>query len=222
MNDTSSLRQEYDRKTAAYYAGARSDYVSELPHDAGAAILEIGCGAGATGALALAEGKCGTYVGVEMHEPAAREAERVLTTIHVGNAEMLALPYDEQTFDALICSEVLEHLVDPGTLLKRLVPLLRPGARVFASSPNIAHWRMLLQLMRGRFDYAESGPMDRTHLRWFTPASYRALFEDAGLAVDRVGPLGHSRRISFISSLGPRVSHLAGVQIDLRAHRPRS
>ena len=49
----------YRAKPPGYFEGARKDYVSELPVNPQASILEIGCGDGGTGYLALKEGKCG-------------------------------------------------------------------------------------------------------------------------------------------------------------------
>ena len=106
---------------------ARDDYVAALPDDPEASILEIGCSNGATGALALARGKCRRYCGVELFpEPAAAARER-LTEVVEGDVEQLELPWPAQSFDALILSEVLEHLRDPWAVLERLRPLLRPG-----------------------------------------------------------------------------------------------
>jgi 2-polyprenyl-3-methyl-5-hydroxy-6-metoxy-1,4-benzoquinol methylase len=215
------LSEHYQSKNPSYYGNPRRDYVDALPSNPSAAILELGCGSGATGALALQEGKCARYVGIEMFEPAAIEAEKVLSAVHIGNIESMSLPYSDGEFDALIMSEVLEHLVQPEAVLKRLVGLLRPGGLVFASSPNIAHWKPISELMLGRFDYQESGLMDRTHLRWFTPRSFRRMFEEAGVTVDRLGPLvrvSRPKRLIF-ALLGPRFSHLSCSQMNLYGHR---
>lgn len=215
------LEGDYAGKRDDYFGSARADYVAELPANPEAAILELGCGNGATGALALAQGKCGTYVGIEMFEPAAADARKVLTHVHLGDVATLDLPYPPGTFDALICSEVIEHLVDPEPVLKKLVALLKPGGMVFASSPNVAHWRIIAGLIRGRFDYQEFGAMDRTHLRWFTPRSYRALFEAAGVEVcrtKRLVPIAGIKRL-VLGLLGRPFGHLLWYQIDLRGRR---
>lgn len=217
-----NLQEEsYEAKPQAYYTNPRTDYVDLLPESASASILELGCGDGATGALALKNGKCGSYVGIEMFVPMAERAREVLTTVHVGNVETMTLPYAPASFDALILSEVLEHLVDPQAVVNRLTPLLRPGALVFASSPNIAHWRNILGLCQGQFEYTEAGMMDRTHLRWFTPASFAAMFETAGVRVDRVAPFNHvTRPQKFIRRLlGKRFEALWFYQINLHGHR---
>jgi 2-polyprenyl-3-methyl-5-hydroxy-6-metoxy-1,4-benzoquinol methylase len=208
----------YQDKDPGYFDNPRADYIQDLPDNPQARILELGCGAGATGALALSRGKCGAYVGVELvPEQAALAADR-LTAVHVGAIEDVDLPYAPGSFDALICSEVLEHLVDPEAVVARLVRLLRPGGLVFASSPNISHHLIIRSLIFGRFDYADQGVMDRTHLRWFTPRSFRRLFEGAGVAVDRLAPINQRALLPRLAGRGP-LSHLTWAQIDLRGRR---
>jgi len=212
----------YDLKEHSYFAMARDDYVAALPDSPESSILEIGCSNGATGALALAAGKCRRYCGVELFaEPAAVASDR-LTEVVVGDVEQLELAWPAESFDALILSEVLEHLRDPWAVLERLRPLLRPGALVFASTPNVAHREIIAMLIRGRWELRSYGPLDATHLRWFTPSSLRDAFERAGYAVDAVGPLGELGRGSAIVDrvLRGRARHLWHRQIDLRAHVP--
>jgi SAM-dependent methyltransferase len=208
----------YRDKAEDYFTNARRDYVAAMPDAPAAAVLELGCGSGATGALALAQGKAGTWVGIEMFEPMARRALSVLTAVHVGDVERLELPYPPASFDALVCSEVLEHLADPEAALRRLVRLLKPGGRVYASVPNLSHWRIVLGLLRGRFEYQERGAMDRTHLRWFTPASFKSLFEACGVEVDHLAPVGSRSALRAWISRIP-LEHLLWFQIDLRGRR---
>ena len=207
----------YQDKDPVYFDRPRTDYVEALPEDSSAKILELGCGAGATGALAISRGKCATYVGVELVPEQAAIAATRLSTVHAGAVEDVELPYAPGSFDALICSEVLEHLVDPQSVVIRLVRLLKPGGLVFASSPNIAHHRIIRSLILGRFDYADQGVMDRTHLQWFTPRSFRRLFENAGVVVDWLGPVNTTARLPRLAGSAP-FAHLTWVQIDLRGH----
>ncbi|MGZ8687141.1 MAG: class I SAM-dependent methyltransferase [Gaiellaceae bacterium] len=210
----------YGLKDASYFAMAREDYVRALPDRIEASILEIGCSNGATGALALAQGKCQRYCGVELFPEPAAEARERLTEVVLGDVEQIELPWPAASFDALILSEVLEHLRDPWAVLARLRPLLRPGALVFASTPNAAHREIIAMLLRGRWDLKSYGPLDATHLRWFTPSSLRDAFEGAGFVVDTVGPLGALGRGSAVVDriLCGRARHLWHRQIDLRAH----
>ncbi|MEP6715442.1 MAG: class I SAM-dependent methyltransferase [Terriglobia bacterium] len=210
----------YESKDSSYFAGARRDYVSELPASASAKILEVGCGRGGTGALALSEKKCGAYYGVELCRDAAEAAVQRLTEVVVGDVEQLDLPWEPETFDAVILSEVLEHLADPWATLKKLRVVLKSGGRVFASSPNVAHYRVVAMLLRGDWALTDFGLMDRTHLRWFTPTTYRRMFDSCGYRVDAVRehqPL--SRKAQAVSALTfGQFRHLFIRQIDLRAH----
>lgn len=215
------LARFYEAKQSSYFSGARVDLVARLPIDTTARILEIGCGTGATGALALARSRAGSYTGVELFEAAAEEARRHLSEVIVGDVERLEFGWQPCSFDVLIMSEVLEHLIEPWVVLRKLRAFLRPGAIVLASSPNVAHWRVIRELACGRFRLADQGVFDRTHMRWFTPESFVAMFEQAGYDVVDVAPVTpFSRRTRLISELtGGRFDHLFMTQICVEAQR---
>lgn len=211
----------YETKARSYFDRARVDFVHRLPLDPTATVLEIGCGTGATGALALKRGRAGRYVGVELFEGAAASARDVLSEVVVGDVEQLAFDWQPAQFDALILSEVLEHLREPWAVLQTLSRYVRPGGLVLASSPNVSHWRVIRELAQGRFPLADRGVFDRTHMRWFTPETFVAMFEDAGFSVDRVRPVTpFSPRTRMFSLLtGGRYDHLFMTQISIEAHR---
>jgi 2-polyprenyl-3-methyl-5-hydroxy-6-metoxy-1,4-benzoquinol methylase len=215
------LAADYDEKPAAYFEQARHDIVAMLPTGPTSAILELGCSEGGTGVAAMAAGKAGRYVGIELHGPAAQRAATRLTQVLEGDvADMDLTPFAGQ-FDALVLSEVIEHVSDPWATLGRLVACLKPGAKVYASSPNVAHHKIIRKLLRGRFEYEAWGIMDRTHLRWFTPASFRALFDSAGVTVESLVPLSPMRwYIKPIHALtGGRIEHLYIKQMMLVGHK---
>lgn len=212
---------EYASKDTKYFSGIRADFVAELPKNPEARILEVGCGAGNTGALALAERKCGWYSAVELDEKSAGLAKEWLNEVIVGNVESIDFSWPERSFDVLIMSEVLEHFVDPWLVLRKLRPLLKPGALFFCSSPNVSHYKVIRMLIQGEWRLEDSGVMDRTHLRWFTPKTYAALVESAGFVIDYVGPIKPFSWWDRVRSLltGGR-SHLFIKQIKIRAHCP--
>ena len=209
---------DYSQKSGAYFRSARKAFVEVLPRDSSARLLEIGCGSGATSAYALAEGKCGWCCGVELCEEPAREARAKLPRVIVGNVEQIDLDLPEHSFDILMLSEVLEHLVDPWSVLRRLRTYMKPGAIVLAGSPNVCHYQVILSLLRGKWPREEKGVFDATHLRWFTPASYQAMFESCGYTVDEVGParpLGFKAHC-FDTLSGGWLRHLLHPQVYLK------
>ncbi|MET3528128.1 class I SAM-dependent methyltransferase [Phenylobacterium koreense] len=210
-----SLVSIYRDKPASYFANARNDFVDLLSTGTQSAILELGCGSGGTGRAALAAGKAGHYVGIELNPDAAKLAAQNLSEVIVGDVQEVDLTSYASMFDALIISEVLEHVTDPWRTMERLSACLKPGAQVFASSPNIAHWGVIVGLLQGRFRYKDAGVMDRTHLRWFTPESYRSLFEAAGIDVDTVRGMRRPgwKAAMFNAITGKRFDHLFMAQI---------
>jgi 2-polyprenyl-3-methyl-5-hydroxy-6-metoxy-1,4-benzoquinol methylase len=221
LSPAARLMSAYEGKATSYFTNARADFVRMLPRDPTARVLEIGCGNGATGALAMARGRAGHYVGVELVESQGARAREILSDVLIGDVERMEFSWHPAEFDAVILSEVLEHLVEPGALLRRLSRFVRPGGMVLASSPNIAHWRVLRELLNGRFDLADQGVFDRTHLRWFTPATFAAMFETAGFRITHVGPVTpFSPRVEMISrATSGRFDHLFMTQIAVQGTR---
>jgi 2-polyprenyl-3-methyl-5-hydroxy-6-metoxy-1,4-benzoquinol methylase len=138
-------------------------------------------------------------------------------------------------FDAVVCADVLEHLRDPLGTLVALRRALAPGGVVAISIPNVAHLWVRLSLLAGRFEYADRGILDRTHLRFFTRRSLRALVAAAGLRVARmtatpvplyqvVPPRGHGRALAAVHALSAATARalprLLGYQFVLLASRP--
>ena len=190
---------DYSDKPAGYYANVRRELVDEVPVGPHV-VLEIGCGEGGTGAVLKAEGRASRVVGIELMEDAAEQAKNVLDQVLVGNIEQMDLPFVEGQFDALLLADVMEHLVDPWAVLRRLMTYLKPGGVVVASLPNVRNWRVLMPLIfLGKWEYQDAGIMDRTHLRFFTRSGMIKLFCESGLEIKKIDPLG--RRSKNLSRL---------------------
>jgi 2-polyprenyl-3-methyl-5-hydroxy-6-metoxy-1,4-benzoquinol methylase len=216
-----SLASAYDDKPSSYFQGARHDIIADLPRSPELAILEVGCGTGSTLVLAKRQNKAGLTVGVELDRASAATAREHIDMVVEGNIETVDLPFSPAQFDVLIMSEVLEHLVDPWTTLRKLRPFLKVGGLLYVSSPNVAHIFVLRQLLRNRFDYKDSGITDWTHLRWFTPATYREMIEGAGFRTHwarAVSPPTPKQRIANALTLG-LLSHIFVAQIFVKAER---
>lgn len=177
---------DYTDKTGPYFDNVRRDIAPLLPAQAGA-VLEVGCGAGATLQWLKSEGRATRTVGIELFPDAAERARGRIDELLQGNAETLfstPLPahFAPASFDLVLCLDVLEHMVDPWAFVSRVQALMKPGAVLIASIPNVRHLRVVLPLLlAGRWRYEESGILDRTHLRFFTRDSAMALVSPPGL-----------------------------------------
>ncbi len=173
-----------------YYNRVNLDLLHVIPPHA-RAVLEVGCGTGAMAEQFLAINPGTRYVGIEMNAEAAAIASTRLARVIVGNVETLDLAdlgLEPESFDALVFGDVLEHMTDPWRVLGELARLLRPGGQALACIPNVQHWSVIVDLLRGRWEYQDEGLMDRTHLRFFAAESLRPMFSGAGLQVFDVRP----------------------------------
>lgn len=112
-------------------------------------------------------------------ERCAPAASAVLDRLIVGDISTVRCPH-ERYFDCVTFADVMEHLTDPWAVLDRAKTWLRDGGCVIASILNVQHWSTLTGLLRGQWEYRESGLMDRTHLRFFTRRSIIQAFAAAG------------------------------------------
>jgi methionine biosynthesis protein MetW len=150
----------------------------------GSRVLDVGCASGYVAAL-LVERGC-TVVGFERDRASAAAARARGLDVVVGDfdsaGDRAAMP---RGFDYVLLGDVLEHLADPWSALRSVHELLAPGGVAVVSIPNVAAWPVRLGLLRGRFEYEDSGLLDRTHLRFFTRATAHELVRRTGFEIAR-------------------------------------
>ena len=191
------------------YSGDRPDLLRFVAQDRRSA-LDVGCGGGSFAELLRSRG-LPSIIGIEPDEDRAEIARSIADEVICATIEH-ALDHDlnEITFDLIVLSDVIEHLVDPWTVVKRLASHLEPEGHMLISVPNVGNLEVVKQLiLRGDWRYDEEGMFDRTHLRWFGRGSLRALLRDAGLVPERwgarlafgVGPLYTTRLVDDASHI---------------------
>ncbi len=150
-------------------------------------VLDVGCGVGLNGLAARHKGA--RVTGIEIVEATrARAKERLdeVLSIDITSDEAVRQGLSGRTFDLMLFADVLEHVQDPVGVLRRLLPYLDDDGQILVSLPNVAAWPVRLDLLRGKFEYTQSGILDNTHLRFYTRETGQKVLEDAGLEVLRV------------------------------------
>jgi SAM-dependent methyltransferase len=161
-------------------------------------VLEIGCGAGHTLDLIKRLNMCESTVGIEIYPNAAESARARVDEVYQLDIENEVVPVSLGRFDLILFLDVLEHLVNPWGVLKRIRRLhLNEGGKIIISLPNVRHFTCVLPLLlRGEFSYQERGILDETHLRFFTRSSGAQLIQSAGLHVERLKPTSLDWRLN--------------------------
>jgi len=167
----------------------------DVPRDiAGKRVLEIACGRGDFAAWcaglptppALLVGADFSHVAVRLARTAAPPKGR--TAFFQADAQAIGLA--PESVDTAICCETLEHLPDPQAALRELARVLRPGGRLFLTTPNylgpMGAYRGYLRLTGRR--YSEEGqPVNR----FLLAPRLRSWVRRTGLAIVRSDATGH-------------------------------
>ena len=159
----------------------RDDLVRLVPEGV-KRVLDMGCAMGGYGRTLKQLYPDIFLTGIEINPIMAQSAERHYDKIircHVEEANLT------ENFDLVNCGDILEHLRDPWRMLKRIHSLINDdGGYLVMSLPNVGHWTVTRDILRGRFQYVPSGLLCITHLRWFTESSVRNALKDAGFFIE--------------------------------------
>lgn len=181
------IEDMYEEKNPlGYFDNVRMDVISFIDKPEGE-VLEIGCGAGGTLSYLKYNGLAQHVVGIDIASSQIEVAlQQGVDEAFVSNLDNLEEILHGRTFDAILMLDVLEHLVDPWSVLKCVSGFLRPGGRIYVSLPNVQNVRVLVPLLMGQWRYKELGILDKTHLRFFTKRTAVELLRGAGFELEGV------------------------------------
>ena len=147
-------------------------------------VLDVGCGDGYLSALLVGRGY--QVTGVEQSggftDKFPREVRLIEADLEHG------LPELSEQYDHVVCADILEHLRRPEAILHQVQRLLKPGGRLVASLPNSGNVYFRANVAVGRFPQHDKGLFDRTHVRFYTWAGWRDLFQRTGWRITSVAP----------------------------------
>lgn len=155
--------------------------VARFAKSADGELLDFGCGSKPYKSLFS---RCKSYTGVDFENTGHEHSNELIDVFYDGRQ----LPFEDDSFDVILCTEVLEHLFTPSVLLGELARVLKPGGKLFLTCPFT--W----ELHEVPFDYAR-----------YTPFAIRHLFQEAGLRV-----VEERRTGNYVSVIGLLMIRLYG------------
>ena len=148
----------------------------------GLRVLDVGCGFATTSERiqTLGNDVTGIDSAPDIRDVAGKRLGQVVQA-NLEDFETVTRALGPARFDVILFADVLEHLVWPVSTLHRYLAWLKEGGSVIVSLPNVGLWSVRLAHLAGRWEYEDTGVLDRTHLRFFTRKSARWLLEQAKL-----------------------------------------
>ncbi len=211
----------------------------------GSVVLDVGCG---NGVISRSLGQQGYNVlGIDVSEKAIEKAKQLNTLPNVNFKVLSAeqLMAEGKQYDAVICSEVLEHLHQPGLLLKTLyqslsdkgflivtVPNGRGPRESFVTKPVISlqkknnfTWRTLQKIKQAlgyKGTTVQSDASDLTHIQFFTKTSLEQLAGNNGFGITKFGKTNFIEDVFPFSLLTKRIYFLQKLDCRLAEWLPYS
>jgi len=201
MNTVQPHKEYYEKYWAegrAGYSGESQGYatnfrnwmhaeLSDLPRSA--RILEVGCGDGAF-TRSLAE-YSSAITAVDISHGQIEQNARAYPEISFLQHDVSArFPFDDDAFDVIWCSEVLEHLFDPNFALREIHRVMAPGGRLLVTVPYHGLFKnVLIALFKWDEHFAPTHP----HIRFFTQNTLKQSVASAGFTEIQTRTCGMSK-----------------------------
>jgi 2-polyprenyl-3-methyl-5-hydroxy-6-metoxy-1,4-benzoquinol methylase len=178
----------YSSKSSDYYQNVRLDIISLIPQNRKLKVLEIGAGACNTLVYLKENGFAGEITGVELFAmPNSNQQNELIDKLYISDIESAIPDLKKGYFDVIIMGDVLEHLIDPWSVVTQVKECLNEAGIIIASIPNIREITVMYKIFfRGDFGYTSEGIMDKTHMRFFCKKNMIQLFESSGLKIQGV------------------------------------
>jgi len=195
----------------AYFTNKRLEMISFIPCSC-KVILDVGCGEGNFGSQLKNERRIIVW-GIEPDEKASIKAKLVLDQVFTDRFEQAFPDLPKDFFDCIVFNDVLEHLNDPGTVLKSCLSLLHSNGYIVSSIPNVRYIGNLYELLvKKDWEYKQGGILDQTHYRFFTQKSIKHLFKSCGYNVIRCEGINPTHSMKTKLLIWISLGHLSDIK----------
>jgi 2-polyprenyl-3-methyl-5-hydroxy-6-metoxy-1,4-benzoquinol methylase len=152
----------------------------------GMKVLDLGCN---NGILSLYMANLGCEVlGIDLANNAIKSANRNKDYHNLNNAEFKSMDFisdwkEEEVFDLILCSHVIEHIPQDDEFIKKIfLSLKKEGKLILLTPADYSSLVLISKLITGKFAHDE----EVGHLRRYTKKNIRNLIENEGFIIDNI------------------------------------
>jgi SAM-dependent methyltransferase len=126
-----------------------------------------------------------------------------------------AAPAPDDFYDAIVCTDVIEHVFDTANLLHECRRILKPKGYGAFVTPNLASWRNRVEVALGRMPYDHPGVsidvktdsrVNLGHIRTGTAREWMGLFRSSGFSIERISGLWQSGVVKALGLARPTMA----------------
>jgi 2-polyprenyl-3-methyl-5-hydroxy-6-metoxy-1,4-benzoquinol methylase len=147
----------------------------------GTRVLDVGCGNGYTCGKFLELGA--RVVGIDLSKEGIELARLKYPEARfelLGADEHILEKLEEQPFDLVVSTEVVEHLYAPRPWARGCFAALKPGGRFICTTPYHGYWKNLLISLLGKWDSHASPLWDGGHIKLWSKRTLSSLLTEVG------------------------------------------
>jgi ubiquinone/menaquinone biosynthesis C-methylase UbiE len=170
--------QTYDKKRFDFMRFMQRRTIDIMPISKTISLLDMGCGTGwALDYVAKLASNQGNFQGIDIspkmiEKATERSQKNNVLKFHIANAEQL--PFEENIFDLILCSNSFHHYRNPQKALVEVFRVLKSKGSLYIT------------------DFTADGPLSRAidarqkriepaHVKFYSTKEYKSLFSEAGL-----------------------------------------
>lgn len=145
-------------------------------------LLDVGCASGWLVSQISSRYPDLECFGVDVYKRAIEYGKKTYPQISFSHADAHRLPFEKNYFDVVICTEVLEHVVDPQKIMKEIKRVVKPSGIVIISMDS---GNLLFGLVWTIWKKFNGKIWQEAHLHKFTPKRLDELFEKTGFKIEK-------------------------------------
>jgi ubiquinone/menaquinone biosynthesis C-methylase UbiE len=160
----------------------------------------VGCGDGTLSVVIGEIVKAKEIYGIDISLEAVSLAKKRGIRSFQIDTDKEDFPFEENFFDFVFCSEIIEHVFDTDKLLCNIYRVMKPGAKMLITTPNLAAWYSRIGLLLGynpmrcsvSLKNPQSGKMFKIksygfeHIRFFTLVGLKDLLKYNGFTIEKI------------------------------------